>query len=260
MIFIETQPADAAALAQEYPSGSVERETIQILAAGSHRYRYASEDRLRFELTLRREIVHAARALGASGLAFATFRRSFCNTDYWERMPDGGFAVKTGVNPADAVRDILRSSHRYGTECATAMLMVYYLALAEVFPERAFREVFRNIYLMNWHRIEDPLREVGVMRHTGDYLPGDRRYFKNPDVEPTTPEYQGENVIDLGGGLYYGHGAGIQRAEALIRMLNQNRRADADEETYLLPGVARPNFARLAALLDRYAPPASLPA
>ena len=61
-----------------------------------------------------------------------------------------------------------------------------------------------------------------------DYLPGDCRYFNNPDVDPLTPEWQGENAIDLSGGMYYGHGIGIKTADKIIEILNHNRIQDSN--------------------------------
>ena len=83
-----------------------------------------------------------------------------------------------------------------------------------------------------------------------DYLPGDRRYFANPDVNPETPEWQGENVIDLGDGLYFGHGIGTHKAETFIRDLNDNRKGDATREAYLVKKAGRPDFKRLYNLYE----------
>lgn len=253
MININHKPLDTAALISEFPENSVERAIIDILASSGETYFYDSTDQLRFELRLRREIINAANALYKSKMSFKTFRNSTCNPEYWTRGDDGGFGLKEGVLPSDAIRDIFENSSMYGTECATAMLIVYYKALLEVFPENAFNSIFRDIYLMNWHRIERELREVGLIQKAKDFLPGDRRYFANPDVDPTTPEWQGENVIDMGDGFYYGHGVGKYKADSFIKALNRNRREGADESAYLMDSVGRPNFKRLAALYYRTA-------
>jgi len=245
MILINGNPADTAALLSEYPLNSPESEIIKILSDSERENRFPSKERLDFELKLRREIINTADALYKSRLSFEVFRESKCNPDYWDRMPDGGFALKSSVKPSDAIRDIFKNSQKYGTECATAMLIVYYKALLEVFGDEDFNSLFTNIYLMNWHRIEPRLRAVGLMRKAEVFLPGDRRYFKNPDVDPDTPEWQGENVIDLGGGMYYGHGAGKHRAETFVRLLNQNRTEGADETAYLMETVGNPDYDRL---------------
>ncbi|MPM98735.1 Protein-glutamine gamma-glutamyltransferase [bioreactor metagenome] len=105
---------------------------------------------------------------------------------------------------------------------------------------------------MNWYSIHPLLSAIGIPVKATDYLLGDRAYFDNPDVNPETPEWQGENVIILPGGLYYGHGIGILPAETMIRALNANRKQDATQPAYLLDQVARPDFKKLADIYNRY--------
>jgi protein-glutamine gamma-glutamyltransferase len=251
MIIIDNKPLDTAALTSEYTGNGVEKVILKKLSDSTETYAYDSLEQLKFELRLRREIINAANALNRSGLDFEIFRESRCNPSYWKRGEDGGFALKADVKAGDAIRDIYQHGSKYGTECATAMQIVYYKALLEVFPEEAFNKMFTSIYLMNWHRIESELRETGIMRSVKDFLPGDRRYFANPDVDPETPEWQGENVIDLDGGLYYGHGIGKHRADEIIRALNRNRRRNAEKEAYLMDSAGRPDFRRLYALYKK---------
>jgi protein-glutamine gamma-glutamyltransferase len=232
----------------EFPEGSVERSVLRQLSSSNEKYTYDTLEELRFELRMRSEIVDASKKLNRSNLAFEVFRESRANPDYWIRHDDGGFELKRGVKPSAAIRDIFDNGSEYGTECATAMIIVYYKALLEIFPEQAFDRLFRNIYLMNWHNLSRELRSVGAMRQVGGHLPGDRRYFANPDVDPETPEWQGENVIDLGDGRYYGHGIGIHRAGTIIDALNRNRREGAGREAFLMDTAGRPDFIYLAKL------------
>lgn len=250
MIYINDKPADTAALIKDYPENSVERAVINTLSSSGKKYAYGSLNELKFELRLRKEIVRAAHELNKSGLSFEVFRESKCNPDYWKRHNDGGFELKPDVKASDAILDIYKNGSKYGTECATAMQIVYYKALLSVFPEDAFNKMFKGIYLMNWHRVSEELHDIGIMHRENDYLPGDRRYFANPDVNPETPEWQGENVIDMGNGLYYGHGIGMHKADAIIDALNRNRRNGAQKEAYLMDLAARPDFKRLSALYD----------
>ncbi len=245
MISINGSPADTAALAAQLPSGGIERQILNTLAASETTYRYDSEKELLFELKLRREIINAANDLNKSGLAFSVFREARANPDYWITSDEGGFQLKNGVAPAAAIRDIYTNGRKYANECATAMQIVYLKALLEVFGDERFNSLFGNLYLMNWHRIHRNIREVGQMSPEEDYLPGDRRYFDNPDVDTSTPEWQGENVIDLGGGMYYGHGMGKRNAAGIITALNRNRREGARREAYLMQSAGRPNFKRL---------------
>jgi protein-glutamine gamma-glutamyltransferase len=236
---------------EQYRPGSVERSILGILSESEDRHSYSSPEQLSFELSLRREIIDAANAQMRSGLRFKIFRESFCNPDFWERTPNGGFALKSGVKPSDAIRDIFKNGRLYGTECATAMVMIYYKALLELFPEEDFNRIFPSPYLMNWHNIERELQSVGAMMKSDTFLPGDRRYFANPDVDPVTPEWQGENVIDMDNGYFYGHGVGKYRADVFIEALNRKRKEDADESAYLMEAVGRPNFKRLFNLYER---------
>ena len=64
-----------------------------------------------------------------------------------------------------------------------------YKALLNIYSEALFNESISNIELMNWHHIDKLLKEVGLMKKRMDYIPGDRRYFVNPDVDPLTPQW-----------------------------------------------------------------------
>ncbi|MDD3767026.1 MAG: protein-glutamine gamma-glutamyltransferase [Eubacteriales bacterium] len=215
-------------------------------------FRYKSMEYLEFELKLRSAIVSAAADLYRSKLSFAVFRYSYCNTELWTRTENGGFLLKNGISPAAAIEDIYTNGHMYGTECATAMVIVYYKALLDVYPKALYDSLFKRIYLMNWHDIDKNLREVGRMRKPAIYLPGDRRYVKNPEVNPLTPQWQGENLIDLSDGKYYGHGMGIVSIEAAVAALNRNRKEGATTSAYLMDEAGRPNFDHLCNILINY--------
>jgi protein-glutamine gamma-glutamyltransferase len=203
-----------------------------------------------FENTMRSSIVEYAQRLSRSGLNFATFRKSFCNTQYWFRTSDGGFTLRNDKKAADAVTDIFRNGRQYGTECATAMIVVYLGALlAAASDTNRFNSVFSGVSLMNWHKLPRALAETGQMNTYPEYYAGDRRYFKNPEVDLARPEWQGENVIDLGGGEYYGHGVGIVSGSEIIADLNTARRAGSSRPAYLMNAAGRPDFGKLAGLL-----------
>jgi protein-glutamine gamma-glutamyltransferase len=244
MLLVDNKPIDAALL-EEYPAGSIERKALEIMQKSEETLRYNSLDELKFELRLRSAIVRAAEDLNRSGMRFAVFSKSYAHPDYWTRRSDGGFLLKTGVRASDAIRDIFKNGRLYGTECATAMPIVYLKALLDVFGDEAFNRMFTTIYLMNWRYLPAELSATGRMQKTKTYLPGDRRYIANPDVDPQTPEWQGENVIDLGNGLYYGHGMGKRTVDEIIRALNFNRFAGARREAYLMDTAGRPDFRRL---------------
>ena len=81
MITVAGRPLDAA-FGNDYPEGSVERELITRMSESEDSFRYDSLDQLKFELTLRREVVRAARDLHRSRIAFADFHKSKANEDF----------------------------------------------------------------------------------------------------------------------------------------------------------------------------------
>lgn len=254
MIRISGKPLDPKTLDGQYTQGSVGRSIIEIMSNSEETYDYDSLGELQFELNLREATVTAARELDRSGMDFAIFRKSKCNADYWSRTDEGGFVLKDNVKPSDAIRDIYQNGSDYATECATAILIVYYKAILDVFPKLLFDQVFSDIELMNWHHIDKNLREIGLMDDVKDYLPGDRMYFMNPDVNPEKPEWQGENVIMLDNDVFYGHGLGIRDEATMIKELNKNRVEGARESAYLMKKASRPDFKKLWGILQAYHP------
>ncbi|WP_291633486.1 protein-glutamine gamma-glutamyltransferase [Clostridium sp.] len=252
MIIISSNNVEVDTFTNEYKEKGIERDIITIMDLSKERYEYDSLKQLQFELKVRKNIVIAAIKLKNGNMVFKTFRKSMCNLDYWNRTDEGGFILKKGITPSDAIEDISINSYKYGTECATAMIIIYYQALLNIFSEKPFNELFPEIQLMNWHYIDDMLEEVGYLEKRSDYLPGDRRYFYNPDVNPVKPQWQGENVIDLGKGIYFGHGIGIGNADDIIVALNEYRVEEAKKSAYLLDSAARLDFKYLAAIYYRF--------
>jgi protein-glutamine gamma-glutamyltransferase len=221
----------------------LEKMIIEKMAKSQTVYEYDSLNVLKFELVLRMEMISSARELNQSKVSFATFDRSRCNPDYWEMYDTGVFKLKTGVQPSTGIRDIFVNGSKYAFECATAMVIVFYKAVLDSTGEKAFNELFANMYLFSWHY--DP--DLGLKSYNpSDYFPGDVRYFKNPDVNPETPQWQGENVVILEDGTYYGHGIGIKTADQLISILNKQRKPGAIQSAYLMDQVTRPDFKKLA--------------
>lgn len=222
--------------------------TLDKLYSSDRVYNYSTIKALEFELNLRTAIVHAAEKLNDSYFSFEVFKNSRCNPDFWERTEIGGFKIKPGVSPYQGIKDILRHSRLYGTECATAIVIVFYLGLTDILPEELFNELFAGLYLMDWKYLDKDLG-IRTYKDIKDTLPGDCLYFDNPDVNPDTPEWQGENVIQMINGKYYGHGIGIRTSQGFIRALNQKRKADATESAFLTDTVVRPNY---KSLFERY--------
>ena len=229
---------------EKYQTGSTEYNILNKLANSDRQYNYSSQDELDFETSMRKNIVNSSIAAYRGRIAFRTFRESKCNEDYWVRRPDGGFVLRNNVKPADAINDIFRNSRKYGTECATVVVMIFYKAVLDIYGDKLFNTAFPEITLMNWQELND-LMGIATQRRVMDFLPGDCRYFRNPDVNPLTPEWQGENAIYLGGNKYFGHGIGITGPMMIIEALNSNRIEGADTSAYLMDNATRPDFRSL---------------
>lgn len=252
MINYPADRTDIDRLIFSYRQGSIERNILNTIDKGPKQYYYDSIDQLKFEVDYRKKIIEASLDLHKSKMDFAVFRETKCNPAYWDRINNGGFKLKKDVKASDAISDIFINGDQYATECATAMVIVYYKALLELYPEELFNTLFKDTILMNWSYINWNLREIGLLSNSNDYMPGDRRYFKNPEVNLKTPEWQGENVIDLGNGYYYGHGIGVHKADRIIAELNKNRKKDATVSAYLMDSLSIPNFKHLSNILTKY--------
>ncbi|KAB7704094.1 protein-glutamine gamma-glutamyltransferase [Bacillus aerolatus] len=226
-----------------WPSGSIERMIVQRMSEDPVVYSYRSIDELSFELKLRKNIILSARELNRSKVRFEVFAKSYCNPEYWHLTSSGGFLLRYGVKPSDAIQDIYMNSSQYGFECATSIIIIYYHAVLNVIGEYSFNQIFPTIYLYSWHVDTD----LGVRsNYTNHILPGDVVYFKNPDFNPQASQWRGENAVVLGDGTYFGHGIGIKTAEQMIDALNKERRPGASQSAYLTDVVARPSFKHLA--------------
>lgn len=222
-----------------------ERSLLQMKQNSPVTYTYANPEALKFELSTRTKIVQAAKGLQESGAAFADFERSRCNERYWNLTPQGGFQLRSGVLPSDAIEDIYLSGRQYAFECATAIVIVMYKAILDSIDRNTFNAYFQNLLLYTWYYDND-LRFIQT--RLPEAYPGDVLYFNNPDFSPETPGWRGENVILLGDGFYYGHGPGIRTAEGMLDILNRNRKPGSTTPAYLMDDVLYLDFEHIRQL------------
>lgn len=246
MIIVSNTSFDISTIVNDYPENSTQQQLLEKMAESRDTYKYDNVSQLKFELDYRGKIVDSAIGLNKSGLAFSTFKDSKCNPEYWIRTDNGGFIKKVGVKSGSAISDIYKSGKSYATECATAIMIIYYKALLDICKEDLFNKLFPEIYLMDWDVREPLLKEAAAPKAVTEILLGDRGYFSNPDFNPKTPEWMGENVIVLPDSMYYGHGIGIAAADTIIDALNSRRTEGASQSAYLEDSVGRPNFKKLA--------------
>ena len=215
---------------------------LQLMGKYSTVYEYETKEQLEFELAIRLQIIQAAKRLYKSGVHFATFSTSKCNEKYWTLTEKGAFALKPNVLPQTAIEDIFRNGRKYAFECATAMVIVFYKAVLEIIDKEQFNLLFSNLYLYDWQYDQD----LDLRSHKGtDFLPGDCVYFINPDHDPNTPEWQGENAIVLDERLYYAHGIGITTRQRIIDILNTKRKQNPNQSAFLTNQITRLNFRSL---------------
>jgi len=251
MILIKRNIVSKRSLIHFFSPDSLEEKILSKISDSNEIYDYKSVNQLIFEVNLRSNIINAARELDASGFKFKTFKNSHCNPVYWERTKKGGFILRKDRNPSDAINDIFKQGYKYGTECSTAITIVYYKAILDIYPKELFDKTFPYLHLMNWHFIADNL-DIVTYKYLLDYIPGDCRYVENPDYHPNTPELRGQNLIDLGDGSYYGHGTGIKTLDEVIDFLNRHRKDSASRSAFLKQSATRPNFLHLANIYLNY--------
>lgn len=251
MIKILNDTIDSTYEFNQFTPNALEKEILNALIQSDELYEFDTPNQLKFQLNLRNNLVNAARDLDKSKFSFKVFRKSKCNEEYWHRTAEGGFMLQNNVKPSDAIKDIYINSSQYGTECATAMVIILYKALVDIFPEELFNKLFSEIYLMNWQQL-DPDIGLRSYKDISDSIPGDLKYFKNPDVDPLTPEWQGENVIVLGKDYYYGHGIGNASSKTIIEKLNERRISDSMVSAYLTDSTKRMDFNYLEAKLAKF--------
>jgi protein-glutamine gamma-glutamyltransferase len=224
----------------------LERKIVRAKQSSPVVYRYPSTEALEFELKTRLHIVEAAKALYASGVSFATFATSRCNERYWIRTDDGGFQLRPGVPPSVGINDIFENGELYAFECAGAIVIVLYKAILETVGEAVFNRHFQDLFLRDWQYDRD--LNLVTSNNKNEAYPGDVLYFKNPDHDPSRPEWQGENVVMLDQDLYFGHGIGIESGEDIIAALNRMRRPGSTQSAYLQDLVVYPDFEALRRL------------
>jgi protein-glutamine gamma-glutamyltransferase len=203
-------------------------------------FNYESLPQLRFEMMLRAKTVEAAFDLARSGVVFAVFEKSRCNPWFWNLNEKGGFELRRGIRPSDAIRDIFVSGHMYAFECATAIVIVLYKAVLDSIGEYRFDRYFADLLLYAWYYDKD-LRLI-TKDPAPDSYPGDVLYFENPDVNPLTPEWQGENVVKIDDHLFFGHGIGVTGAHGIIAGLNRHRVPWSTRSAFLTDQVTYPDY------------------
>lgn len=191
-------------------------------------------------LTLDAAVVGAAHDMAQAKHKFAGIEEAKFSGKFFEpNGTPGTFELKPGVSPSEAVQDIFANPKDYEFECATAIVVTYYKATLDALGPEAFDRIAKDLTIGPW-RMEGDLRSnlreqgsAGARAQPGfeeTLRPGDYTYFKNWDVsyQGRVAGWQGENVIYLGDGKYYGHPFGVT-TEAEIRTMMDLYRVDGSQ-------------------------------
>ncbi|WP_421382831.1 protein-glutamine gamma-glutamyltransferase [Bacillus salacetis] len=219
--------------------GSIEKKIAVKMVDAKVVYSYPANKDFLFELKYRKNMIESAKQMSGGKAVFTTFVYAACNPAYWDLTSAGGFRLKDGVNPSDAIRDIFTNSTLYAFECATACVIIYYHAVLNSIGAADFNALFQDIYLYSWHTDQD----LGIHTFYGDHvLPGDVVYFNNPDYSPDSPWYRGVNAVAMGDGQYFGHGLGVMSDTEILEFLNKMRKDGSDQSAYLTSLITRLSF------------------
>ncbi len=178
-------------------------------------------------------VVNAARQFAAAGVAFSgSSREDKVNQRLWWMGYGGKMGVRQGTRPSEALNDIFKNGRLYGMECATATLVILYKAILDRIGPKDFDVAFAKTRLFRWEIEDDDFKKAKRTGKLPGFWPGDHTYFKNPEFDPSNSAFQGENVIYLGKGEYFGHGLGIVTERELIDSLNSLRRPGARKSAF----------------------------
>ncbi|TNE51185.1 MAG: hypothetical protein EP343_03600 [Deltaproteobacteria bacterium] len=162
--------------------------------------------------------------------------------------------LNSEFEPSVALMDIFNNPELYSFECATAMVILRYRAMLEMIGEDDFNRICGDLRIGVWDQEDDAAaiwevtgksakgEDVDMTEETQkEVLPGDYAYFKNWDVSEAAFKggWQGENVIYLGKGKYYGHPFGITEGTKIIDYLNKHRKTGSTRSASLLDLHAR---------------------
>ncbi len=214
---------------------------------------------LRDRVEIGRAMVDAAYALAKAQPEFGdlefnpgAWRFEDEDADYEDGM--GIMVPAEGVPPHLALEDIFKNPDMYAFECATALTIVRYKAMLDLLGPEDFDRVCADLRIGPWETEDDAERlwkiegagARGEEREATEaqkalLKPGEYSYFRNWDVSKEGFEggWQGENVLYLGDGLYYGHPFGVVSGEDIVEYLNGARKRGATRSASLLDLRAR---------------------
>ena len=181
------------------------------------------------------------------------------NPAYWISTNPalGRYGLKPGVNPAEAVMDILKNPDEYSIECATALKFILYIAMIRVIGSGPFNEAAKRTPLeigakkyesilaavmargygrspedanfpgmASWDCAPSPeCDHKAVKRNDDPFIKdgsiqiGDGLYMVN--LKTRDKGYQGENIVYYGDGKVFGYPFGLDDVSVIRRKLSE---------------------------------------
>ncbi len=198
---------------------------------------------LRDRLRIGKAMVDSCEAMDKAGHSFALLKDHACNTDFFKKE-GSTFVLKSGKKASEAVEDIFKNPSKYKFECATAMIIVYYKAMLDMLGPKDFDRICGDLRIGPWDYENDLGRIMNTTGsgqaeapsgHKDKVKPGDYAYIRNWDVSDKgrAAGWQGENVIYLGNGKYYGHPFGVETGTHIVDYLNTQRNAGSTRSASL---------------------------
>ena len=224
------------------------KDFVEYTDAQGQKVRKAIGDQKFREIQMRTHTVEGAKILddarkAGQGMGFnADMQNPTVNDQYW-KVVDGRVQVRDGVNASAAVDDVFKNPNKYSLDCAAAAHLVGLRSIRNTIGAGDFDRSHQNLSVQGWtaRRQTEAANGSTFTRVSGDAgrrdaianrLPGDVGYFKNPDN--VSVAWQGENVIYLGNGQYFGHPGGIKSKDEWVNWMNDHaRRPGATQEAYL---------------------------
>ncbi len=194
-------------------------------------------------------IVKAAKDFWNAGVDFSgKWNTDRVNDQFWWKNYSGKMGVRMGQSPSEAITDIFKHGDKYAFECATATMVILHKAILDVVGPKDFDAKFDHFKLFRWQIKDADFLAAEKVGQLPGYQPGDHTYFKNPQFDPSNSAFQGENVIYLGDGQYFGHGIGLVSEQELVNDLNDLRAPNATKSAYRDNFELRLNAKKLAKL------------
>lgn len=194
-----------------------------------------------------KSMVDASEKMHAAGISFQLIKNHKANPDFWNVDASGTLTLKPGIKASDAINDMLSNNGKYGYECATGLVATYYVAMLDLLGPKDFDRVASDLRIGPWDMENDLERLMKETHPDGGWnaevplknpdklLPGGYYYFRNWDVtdEARARGWQGENVIYLGGGKFYGHGIGLGPGSDFVTKLKAESKPDGKTPSLL---------------------------